>query len=147
MFDLLLRRIFSNNSIPSPLEKSRGFTLIELLVVVVILGILIAIAIPAYLSYIDTAKITLANGTLDSIRKTLESFHIDYQEYPADIDFTTGKDDLGRTVFQSSLIVQINKDLSSIDSYVTGTDTYTLTARANDDEQTLMTLTPQDIIY
>ncbi len=147
MLGFLFRKTFSKNSKDLSFKTSKGFTLIELLVVVVILGILIAIAIPAYFSYINTAKITLANGALDSIRKTLESFHIDYQEYPAAIDFTTGKDNLDRTVFQSTLVVQINKDLFSIDSYVSGSDTYTLTARANDDEQTLMTLTPQVITY
>ena len=76
---------------PSPKQLcrrkgSKGFTLIELLVVVAIIGALAAIAIPVYNSYINSAKRTLAYGTLDTIRKTLELYHIDYQQYPTAIN-------------------------------------------------------------
>ena len=138
------------NSSPKQLcsrKGSKGFTLLELLVVVAIIGVLAAIAIPTYNSYINSAKRTLAYGALDTVRKTLESFHIDYQQYPTTIDFTTGKDNLGRTVFQSALLDQINGDLASIVSYVTGPSTYTLIAKAKDDIQTVMTLTPQEITF
>ena len=130
-----------------PHRRSKGFTLLELLIVVVIIGVLAAIAIPAYNSYLNTAKITLAQGALDTIRKTLESYHIDYQEYPDSIDFNTGQDGLGRTVFEPQFVNQINGDLSSIDSYLNSGTTYTLVARAKDSEQTVMTLTPLDITY
>ena len=132
---------------PRSAKRSGGFTLLELLIVIVIIGVLSAIAIPAYNSYINRAKITLAQSTLDSIRKTLESYQIDYQDYPDSIDFVTGKDGFGRTVFPPLFLNQINGDLSSIDSYTKVGDTYTLVARATDNEQTVMTLTPIDITY
>lgn len=119
----------------------------ELLIVLVIIGVLATIAIPVYNGYINKAQITTAHATLNEVRKILESYYIDYEAYPDAIDFSTGKDDLGRTVFDPLLVNQINGDLSSIDSYLKTGMTYTLVVRAKDSNHTIMTLTPQDITY
>ena len=130
-----------------PKKTLGGFTILELLIVVAIIGALTAIAVPAYNKYLNRAKITMAHGTLDTIRKNLESYHLDYQDYPDSINFVTGKDGLGRTVFELSFLNQITDDLTSVDSYVMADNTYTFVVRARDDQQTMMTLTPQDITY
>jgi type IV pilus assembly protein PilA len=60
-----------------------GFTLIELLVVVVIIGILIAIAIPLYLNYENGAKNKSAASDLRGAISAIEQCYSNNGSYPA----------------------------------------------------------------
>ncbi|MGH8961815.1 MAG: prepilin-type N-terminal cleavage/methylation domain-containing protein [Jatrophihabitantaceae bacterium] len=64
-------------------EGDNGFTLIELLVVVVIIGILIAIAIPLYLNYRKGANDKSAMSDLRGAISVLEQCNSDNSTYPA----------------------------------------------------------------
>lgn len=57
------------------LNKKSGFTLIELMIVVAILGILAAIAIPAFVTYVRRAKTVEATENVDKLFVAAASYY------------------------------------------------------------------------
>ncbi len=62
--------------------RDSGFTLIELMIVVAIVGILAAIAIPAYQGYIGRTQITEALTVIDEVRTGVANFHMQQGRCP-----------------------------------------------------------------
>jgi type IV pilus assembly protein PilA len=58
-----------------------GFTLIELLVVIIIIGILLAIAIPSYLKFRDRANESAAKANVRASVPGLEAYYADNNTY------------------------------------------------------------------
>ena len=73
-------------------KTQQGFTLIELMIVVAIIGILAAVAIPAYKDYIARAQATEASVLLSGLKTPLgESYQDTGTAYMGDNPVTTGK--------------------------------------------------------
>jgi type IV pilus assembly protein PilA len=64
--------------------KQKGFTLIELMIVVAIVGILAAIAIPAYQDFIARSKVSEAAATAGACKTSVGEFIAAKQAFPAD---------------------------------------------------------------
>jgi general secretion pathway protein G len=65
-------------------EKSTeyGFTLIELMIVMLIIGVLMAIAVPNYISSIKAAKESVLKEDLHVMRNAIDSYTMDKQKAP-----------------------------------------------------------------
>src|ERR1044071_8222496 len=65
--------------------RSRGFTLIELMIVVAIIGLLAAIALPAYKDYTVRARLAEAVGVISACKTSVvDYFHANDRTWPAD---------------------------------------------------------------
>src|SRR6201986_3366543 len=68
----------------------KGFTLIELMIVVAIIGILAAIAIPAYQDYTIRSQVTEGLNLASAVQTGVAESFANTGTFPADISFAGG---------------------------------------------------------
>ena len=63
------------------MKRLEGFTLLEAMITVVILGVLAAIAIPAFGSYVYKSRVTEATTFLSDIKQRQEAYRDEFGQY------------------------------------------------------------------
>lgn len=63
-------------------RRTSGFTLIEMIAVLVIIGLIVGVAIPEVMRYIEQGKVTRAQGETQTMATALKNFNMDVGRYP-----------------------------------------------------------------
>jgi len=124
-------------------KMQAGFTLIELMIVVAIIGILAAVALPAYQDYTARAKVTEVNLQVGSCKGALSEFIQANAQFPADAD-AAGCSSTVETKYMAKGLTVSNTGLitsGAIRNVASGADTFHILLVPTSDQQRKVPLT------
>lgn len=71
-----MKKLFKNN---------KGFSLIELIVVIAILGVLVGVAAPQLIKYVENSRVSTDLSNLEIVRRAATTYIADKEAYPATV--------------------------------------------------------------
>lgn len=110
--------------------KNEGFTLIELLIATALMGILIAVAVPKYLGYVDNSKTSVVKNNLRTIyMQQQEYFQRNNVYYRSGTSCTDSNSAINTNLFSGQSVLTTSEGFYYCITQTTTTD---FTARAQD---------------
>jgi general secretion pathway protein G len=67
-------------------RAGQGFTFLEILIVITLLGLLVAIALPAYQNSVTRSREAALRQTLYRVREAIDEYHTDQRGYPGTLE-------------------------------------------------------------
>jgi prepilin-type N-terminal cleavage/methylation domain-containing protein len=127
-------------------KKTGGFTLIELIMVAIIIGVLAGIAIPTYFYYLNSARLSVSIALLKTMGTEIEAYNLQNGKYPDSIDYTDFTDQNGNSILIALDLNAVQTKVFSWDPpYLASAASYTIQAKAIDNDHTILVLTPAGV--
>jgi type IV pilus assembly protein PilA len=108
----MLKTLHSQRSVPA--KQQSGFTLIELMIVVAIIGILAAIAIPAYTDYTIRARVQEAASVSSPVRTAFGVYYSERSTIPQTITGLADYVSTGTASYATKYVASLDVDTGTI---------------------------------